>query len=83
MRTTMWIVDTDQCVCLSILKMENRWLTNIDQLKENVNFALCKNLLFWIHQKEKTESLSAIEVKYVYICGTLCKITLSLIFCFA
>ena len=63
MRTTMWIVDTHQCVCLSILKMENQWLTNIDQLKENVNFALCKNLLSWIHQKEKTESLSAIEVR--------------------
>ena len=45
-------------------EIDNQWLTNIDQLKENLNFALCKNLLFWTHQKVKTARLSAIDVRF-------------------
>ena len=36
-----------------LCEIDNQWLTNIDQLKVNVNFALCENLFFWTHQKEK------------------------------
>ena len=45
-----------------LYEMENQWLTNIDQLKVNVTFSLCENLFFWIHKKEKTAGLSAINV---------------------
>ena len=45
-----------------LYEIDNQWLTNIDQLKVNINFPHCGNLVFWTHKKEKTARLSAIDI---------------------
>ena len=49
-----------------LCEIDNQCVTNIDQLKVNINFVPCENLFFWIHQKEKTAWLSVIDVRFTF-----------------
>ena len=49
-----------------LCEIDNQRVTNIDQLKVNINFVPCENLFFWIHQKEKTAWLSVIDVRFTF-----------------
>ena len=46
-----------------LCEIGNQCVTNIDQLKLNINFVPCENLFFWTHQKEKTPRLIVIDAR--------------------
>ena len=58
-------------------EIDNQCVTNIDQLKVNINFVPCENIFFWIHLKEKTAWLSVIDVRFTFwpVCYTTHLIT--------